>query len=48
MTYHQALQASALRPWWRKVGRFVIDLGHVAVLVAIMTVPGALIDLYGF
>ncbi|MFN3914724.1 MAG: hypothetical protein ACK4K3_07375 [Aquabacterium sp.] len=48
MTAREALALKRPRPWWRKVGRFLIDLGHVSILVAIMTVPGALIDLYGW
>lgn len=47
MTYHQALALQNPRPWWRKAGRVFIDLCHVGILVTIMTVPGALIDIYG-
>ncbi len=44
MTYQQAL--TYRRPWWRKVGRVVIDVCHVLILAAVITVPGALIDIY--
>lgn len=47
MTYHQALALKNPRPWWRTAGRAVIDMAHVCILVAVITVPGALIDIYG-
>lgn len=46
MTYREALAQAYPRPWWRKLGRAVINTCHALLLGAVITVPGALMDLY--